>query len=93
MANGPSLSSLSSSRGFGAAFLISVIVLSIMLAINARRIGAALDAERASVTEAEDQAFCTKFGAGPDSARYPECVSGLNAIRAKHTQRSADLFF
>ena len=100
MSNGPSRGTVRSDRfadrlgrGFLAVFVASVFVLCSMLVINGPRLSAALDAKRASATEAEDRAFCIKFGAGPESGRYPECVSGLNAIRASHLQRSADLFF
>ena len=74
-------------------FVASVFVLCSMFVINGPRLSAALDAKRASATEAEDRAFCSKFGVGPESGRYPECVSTLNDIRSSHTQRSADLFF
>jgi hypothetical protein len=75
------------------AFLVSIFLLAGILAINESRLRPALDARRASATEAEDRAFCSKFGAGPHSGRYLECVSALNGIRSSHAQRSADLFY
>ena len=80
-------------QGLLAVFLVSTFLLCALFAINGPRIQAALDAKRASATDAEDRAFCSKLGAGPESGRYPECVSALNDIRSSHTQRSADLFF
>jgi hypothetical protein len=63
--------------------------------VVAKRLGghAAQDAARDIAIEADDRSFCSRFGAGPDTARYPECRAGLNEIRQRHQQRSADFFF
>ena len=42
---------------------------------------------------AEDQAFCSRFGVGPETARYTDCVAALRDVRSRHDQRRADLFY
>jgi hypothetical protein len=81
------------SRVLLAVFLAALAVTCAALVVFGPRIRAAEEAERARVMAEEDGAFCSQFGAGPETGRYLECVSGLNAIRARYLQRSADLFF
>jgi hypothetical protein len=80
-------------RALLAVFLATLAVTCAALVVFGPHIRAAEEAERARVMAEEDGAFCSQFGAGPVTGRYPECVSGLNAIRAWYLQRSADLFF
>ena len=63
--------------------------------VVAKRLGgvAAQDAARDIAIEADDRSFCSRLGAGPDTARYPECRAGLKDIRLRHQQLSADFFF
>ena len=81
------------SRALLAVFLATLAVTCAALVVFGPRIRAAEEAERARVMAEEDGAFCSQFGAGPETGRYLECVFGLNAIRARYLQRSADLFF
>ena len=81
------------SRALLAVFLATLAVTCAALIAFGRHIRAAEETERARVIAEEDGAFCSQFGAGPETARYLGCVSGLNGIRARYLQRSADLFF
>ena len=80
-------------RALLAVFLATLAVTCAALVVFGPRILVAQEAERAHAMAEEDGAFCSQFGAGPETVRYLECVSGLNALRAWHLQRSADLFF
>jgi hypothetical protein len=53
---------------------------------------AAVEAEKARAVEAEDQAFCARFGIGPETTRYSECAAALTDVRSRHDQRNADPF-
>jgi hypothetical protein len=81
------------SRALLAVFLATLAVTCAALVVFGPHIRAAEEAERARVMAEEDNAFCGQLGAGPATGRYLECVAGLNAIRARYLQRSADLFF
>ncbi len=45
-------------------------------------------AERVQAIDAENYAFCVKFGLGPETARYGECAEALNEIRILHEART-----
>jgi hypothetical protein len=79
--------------GVRAVLIATFVVACALLIINGPRIRAALEAERASFIEAEDRAFCSKFGLRPETSRFAKCAAGLNEIRTRHLQRSTDLFF
>jgi hypothetical protein len=70
-----------------AAYGVSVLVVCGYLVIDGPRLRAAADAREAEIVQAENMAFCSKLGAGPETAGYPQCASGLAQIRARHLQR------
>jgi hypothetical protein len=77
-------------RVIGFASLVAVVAVLIILAPRARAI---VEADRARVVDEEDRAFCSRFGIGPETTRYADCVAALGEIRSRHDQRRADLFF
>jgi hypothetical protein len=80
-------------RGLLAAYLASLTIVSGLLIANGPQVHAAFEAHKARIVEAENRDFCSKFGIASDASRFAECADGLNAIRLRHEQRSADLFF
>jgi hypothetical protein len=54
------------------------------------RATAEAEMNRAIVQENAD--FCTRFGAGPETVRFAECVAALKAVRAREVERRADPF-
>jgi hypothetical protein len=58
-----------------------------LLIANGPQIRAAAEAREAQIVEEENRAFCSRFGIGPETARYAQCVSELTQIRARHLQR------
>ena len=52
-----------------------------------------LEAENARAVAEDDRAFCTLFGIEPGTTRYADCATALSAVRSRHDQRRADLFF
>jgi hypothetical protein len=79
-------------RGLLSLCVISLLALSVLLAIHGPQIRAASEAEEARLVEVEDRAFCSKFGIGPETGRYAECAAGLTEIRARHLQRNVSDF-
>ena len=80
-------------KGLCLLFVASVVGICLLLIVIGPRLRAALDAEDERVTEAENRAFCSKFGIGPETNRYTDCAAGLNEIRTKFEQRKAETFF
>jgi hypothetical protein len=58
-----------------------------LLVVNGPQIRAAAEEREAQIVEAEDKAFCSTFGIGPETARYAQCASELGQIRARHLHR------
>src|SRR5689334_17319227 len=75
------------SQGLLAAYLASVAAVCGLLVICGPQMRAAAEAHEAQVVEQEDRAFCSKFGIGPETARYAECAAGLKEIRARYLER------
>jgi hypothetical protein len=63
-----------------------------LLVIYGSQIRAVAEAEKARAIEEEDQAFCARFGIGPETTRYAECAAALKDVRSRHDQRNADPF-
>ena len=63
-----------------------------LLVVHGSRVRADAEAEKARAVEEENQEFCTRFGSGPDTARYSECAGALKDVRSRHDQRNADPF-
>jgi hypothetical protein len=70
-----------------AGYGLSLLVVCGFLVIDGPRLRAAAEAQETQIVEAENKAFCSKFGAGPETARYAQCASELTQIRARHLQR------
>lgn len=70
-----------------AVFCISVVAVCGLLAVNGPQIRAAAEAEQARVIAEENEAFCNRFGLGPETSRYAQCAAELTEIRALHLQR------
>jgi hypothetical protein len=69
-----------------AGYSLSLLVVCGFLVIDGPRLRAAAEAQETQIVEAENKAFCSKFGAGPETARYAQCASELTQIRARHLQ-------
>jgi hypothetical protein len=63
-----------------------------LLVVYGSHVRAAVEAEKARAVEEEDQAFCARFGIGPETTRYSECAAALTDVRSRHDQRNADIF-
>jgi hypothetical protein len=48
-----------------------------LLIVNGPQIRAAAEAREAHIVEEENRAFCSRFGIGPETARYAQCASEL----------------
>jgi hypothetical protein len=70
-----------------AAYFVSAIAVCGLLVANGPQIRAAAEAREARIVEEENRAFCSRFGMGPETARYAQCASELMQIRARHLQR------
>ena len=80
------------SRGFlPICFLLGVAVCG-LLVVYGTHVRANAETEKARAVEEEDQAFCARFGIGPETTRYSECAAALKDIRSRHDQRNADPF-
>jgi hypothetical protein len=55
-------------------------------------IRASAEAQIARAIEQENEVFCSRFGAGPETSRFVECGAALNAVRAREAERRADPF-
>jgi hypothetical protein len=55
-------------------------------------IRAAAEAEIARAIEKENEAFCSRFGVGPETTRFAECVAGLKTVRDREIERRTDPF-
>jgi hypothetical protein len=75
--------------GLFAAYLLSLVAVCGLIAINGPQLRAAAEAQEALVIEEEDRAFCGTLGIGPQDTRYTQCAAGLADIRARALQRSA----
>ena len=75
-------------QGLLAAYLASVAAVCGLFVIYGPQMRATAEAHEAQVIEREDSAFCSKFGIGPETARYAECAAGLKEIRARYLERS-----
>jgi len=85
--------------GRSAPFLITGFVVLLLAAFgfllfgHVQELRAAADAHIAEEVDKESKTFCRKFGFGPETVRYAECVDDLSEIRRRHQQRIAgDLF-
>jgi hypothetical protein len=76
------------SQGLLTVYLVSVAAFCGLFVIYGPQMRATAQAHEAQVIEREDRAFCSKFGAGPETARYEECAAGLKEIRARYLERS-----
>jgi hypothetical protein len=70
-----------------AAYFVLVVAVCGLLVVNGPQIRADAEAREARILEEENRAFCSRFGMGPETARYAQCVSELTQIRARHLQR------
>jgi hypothetical protein len=70
-----------------AAYFVSVIAVCGLLVVNGPQIRAAAEAREAHIVEEENRAFCSRFGMGPETARYAQCAGDLMQIRARHLGR------
>jgi hypothetical protein len=70
-----------------AAYLASVAAVCGLLVIYGPQMRAAAETHEVQVIDQEDRAFCSKFGTGPETARYAECAAGLKEIRARYLER------
>jgi hypothetical protein len=75
-------------RALPAVFLASVAAVCGLLVIYGPQLRTAAEAREASIVEQEDEAFCKKFGIGPETGRYAECATGLKEIRTRYLERS-----
>src|SRR5262245_12400286 len=75
-------------RGALAAYLLSLAAICNVIAVNGPQMRAAAEAQEAQIIEAENTAFCSKFGIGPQTSRYAECAKGLAELRARYLQRN-----
>jgi hypothetical protein len=76
-------------RSLLAAYAVSLAAVCSLIVINGPQMRAAAEAEELRVIEEENQAFCGRFGIGPETGRYAQCAAGLAEIRSRHLQRSA----
>jgi hypothetical protein len=76
------------SRCLLAMFLALLVAVCGLLVIYGPQMRAAAEAHEARIVEQEDRAFCSKFGIGPETARYEECAAVLQEIRARYLERN-----
>jgi hypothetical protein len=63
-----------------------------LLVVYGSHVRADAETEKARAVEEEDQAFCARFGVGPETTRYSECAAALKDVRSRHDQRNVDPF-
>ena len=80
------------SRGLLPSCLALGVAVCGLLVVYGSHVRAAAEAEKARAVEEEDQAFCARFGIGPETTRYSECAAALTDVRSRHDQRNADNF-
>src|SRR5262245_4966976 len=76
-------------KGLIAAYVLSLVAVCGLVAINGPQLRAAAEAREALVIEEENKAYCGTLGIGPQATLYTQCAAGLADIRARVLQRSA----
>src|SRR5262245_30811426 len=80
-------------RGVLAAYLIALAAACGLAFAYGSQIHAAHEAQKGRAIDEENQAFCSRFGVGPGTTRFAECVTALRDVRDRHDERSVPLFF
>jgi hypothetical protein len=80
-------------RGVLTAYLFALAAVCGLAFVYGPQIHAAHEAQKGQAIDEENQAFCSRFGVGPGTTRFAECVTALRDVRVRHDERSAPLFF
>ena len=80
-------------RGVLAAYLVALAAACSLAFAYGSQIHAAHEAQKGRAIDEENQTFCGRFGVGPGTPRFAECVTALRDVRVRHDERSAPLLF
>jgi hypothetical protein len=59
---------------------------------SAADIRAAAETETTRTIDQENEDFCARFGAGPETIRFAECAAALKTVRDREIERRTDPF-
>lgn len=73
-------------RGVRAGYVVALVTACGLAYACVSQTHSADEAEKARAIDEENQAFCSRFGVGPGTARLAECTTALSDVRVRHDQ-------